>query len=159
METNALRGTTAESQLSHTSFILTSAAQQLETSPKTRAEHCVQLSHQLFPPPAENHILFPPFCMCDEASVWKRGVFSVSEEMSQLWQPFMILSLKSETKKKKKQSYDAAVVGSIPSHAQCQLSLPLYMNLEALKDSLLLVGVRTCYSTGKLRIRIFLTGA
>lgn len=49
----------------------------------------------------------------------------------------MILSLflKSEPKK---QSYDAAVVGFIPSHAWCSLALPLYMNLEALKDSLLL---------------------
>lgn len=88
----------------------------------------------------------------------KRGVFSVSEEMSQLWQLFMILSLSLKSEPKK-QSYDAAVVGFIPSHAWCSLALPLYMNLEALKDSLLLVGVRSCCSTGKLGIGIFLTGA
>lgn len=69
-----------------------------------------QLRPQPLPLPAEN--LFPPFC--NEAISGKRGI--LSEEMSQLWQPFMILPLKSETEK---QSYNTAV----GRHTQCLLSL------------------------------------
>lgn len=69
---------------------------------------------------------FPLFC--SEAMSGKRAI--LSEEMSQLWQPFIILPLKSDIEK---QSHDTAVVRQILSQVQSLLSLSPYTQLEFLK--------------------------
>lgn len=87
----------------------------------------MRLRQQLSFLPGQNplhHILFPPFCPCDEAYICKEKHFvSLGGSVLVLaaFYDFVFVSKIQD----KNQSYDFTVLGPIPHQAQCSLPLDI----------------------------------